>query len=111
MSATHKGIEPETGRRYVRHAGNTMVSFQIEPRGTNVRGVLLNWSAAGAGILLETPCKLPNQFLMHRVSHAQQNVAVRCMLKWQDGVHAGVKFTPIYARLSAEQHTVPQRGQ
>lgn len=92
MIAQEKLSEAQTRRRGDRYEGSAMISIRIAESLPPVRGVMLNWSASGAGILLESDIPLPAKFELLHKSRSLQDITVPCELRWQHKSHIGIGF-------------------
>lgn len=92
MIAREKSSEGQTRRKGDRYEGSAMISIRIAESLPIVRGVMLNWSASGAGILLESDTPLPAKFELLHKSRSLQDITVPCELRWQHKSHIGIGF-------------------
>lgn len=84
-------IEP---RRYHRIQSRTLGHVQIAGQQSMLAAVVVDWSAAGAQIKLQSEIKLPSIFNFYRTGFSGDPIGIMCQLKWQIGKSVGVVFIP-----------------
>lgn len=94
MTITHSQTTAETWktRRYLRLDANKTAELSDGEGGTvSIR--ILDMSAAGARLQIDRPFEFPETFSLSVTTSARtEGVTVRCRLRWQRDLEAGVTF-------------------